>query len=82
MRFTPLRPLPGRDPSLHCTGRAEDLKSSFSATQEQCVEITEHSGQILMRESDDPGTVAVTSREKFAAFIKGVKAGEFDHFDQ
>ncbi|MER7856427.1 MULTISPECIES: DUF397 domain-containing protein [unclassified Streptomyces] len=57
-------------------------KSTFSSTQEQCVEITEHAGQILMRESDEPGTVAVTSREKFAAFIKGVKAGEFDHFAQ
>ncbi|KOU06058.1 MULTISPECIES: DUF397 domain-containing protein [Streptomyces] len=55
-------------------------KSSFSGTQEQCVEITESAGQILMRESDDPGAVAVTSREKFAAFIQGVKAGEFDHF--
>ncbi|MFG3427173.1 DUF397 domain-containing protein [Streptomyces californicus] len=55
-------------------------KSSFSASQDQCVEITEKAGQILMRESDDPGTVAVTSREKFAAFIQGVKAGEFDHF--
>ncbi|WP_078608863.1 DUF397 domain-containing protein [Streptomyces californicus] len=51
-------------------------KSSFSGTQEQCVEITESAGRILMRES----AVAVTSREKFAAFIQGVKAGEFDHF--
>lgn len=57
-------------------------KSSFSATQEQCVEIAESAGQILMRESDDPGTVTATSREKFAAFIQGVKAGEFDHFAQ
>ncbi|MFI1188916.1 DUF397 domain-containing protein [Streptomyces californicus] len=55
-------------------------KSSFSATQEQCVEITENAGQILMRESDDPSAVTTTSREKFAAFIQGVKAGEFDHF--
>ncbi|MCF3168814.1 DUF397 domain-containing protein [Streptomyces sp. CB04723] len=55
-------------------------KSSFSASQDQCVEITESAGRILMRESDDPGAVAVTSREKFAAFIQGVKAGEFDHF--
>ncbi|MFE9459100.1 DUF397 domain-containing protein [Streptomyces californicus] len=55
-------------------------KSSFSASQDQCVEITEKAGQILMRESDDPSAVTTTSREKFAAFIQGVKAGEFDHF--
>ncbi|WP_323180392.1 MULTISPECIES: DUF397 domain-containing protein [unclassified Streptomyces] len=35
-----------------------------------------------MRESDDPRVVARTSRDKFAAFIQGVKAGEFDHFIQ
>ncbi|MCX4724601.1 DUF397 domain-containing protein [Streptomyces sp. NPDC090052] len=57
-------------------------KSSFSNGQEQCVEIAERAGEILMRESDDPGAVAATSREKFAAFIQGVKAGEFDHFAQ
>ncbi|MFC9227083.1 DUF397 domain-containing protein [Streptomyces hygroscopicus] len=36
--------------------------------------------QILMRESNDPGTVVVTTRAKWEAFIKGVKAGEFDDF--
>ncbi|WP_329078386.1 DUF397 domain-containing protein [Streptomyces niveus] len=55
-------------------------KSSFSGSGAQCVEIAEHNGDILMRESDDPNTVTTTSRDKFAAFIAGVKAGEFDHF--
>ncbi|WP_438493764.1 DUF397 domain-containing protein [Streptomyces asiaticus] len=36
--------------------------------------------QILMRESNDPETVVVTTRAKWDAFIKGVKAGEFDDF--
>ncbi|MCG0287747.1 DUF397 domain-containing protein [Streptomyces sp. PSAA01] len=36
--------------------------------------------QILMRESNDPETVVVTTRTKWEAFIKGVKAGEFDDF--
>ncbi|MEU4897713.1 DUF397 domain-containing protein [Streptomyces sp. NPDC044780] len=36
--------------------------------------------QILMRESNDPETVVVTTRAKWEAFIKGVKAGEFDDF--
>ncbi|MEU3184693.1 DUF397 domain-containing protein [Streptomyces sp. NPDC006923] len=56
-------------------------KSSFSGGGgEQCVEIAEHNGAILMRESDDPNMVTTTDRSKFAAFIAGVKAGEFDHF--
>ncbi|MEU8698702.1 DUF397 domain-containing protein [Streptomyces sp. NPDC048680] len=57
-------------------------KSSFSGGGEQCVEVAQAAEQILMRESDDPGAVTTTSRAKFAAFIKGVKAGEFDHFAQ
>ncbi|MEV8396205.1 MULTISPECIES: DUF397 domain-containing protein [unclassified Streptomyces] len=55
-------------------------KSSFSEGGAQCVEIAEHNGAILMRESDDPNVVTATTGTKFAAFIAGVKAGEFDHF--
>ncbi|MFB6979491.1 DUF397 domain-containing protein [Streptomyces scopuliridis] len=55
-------------------------KSSFSDEGAQCVEIAAHNGEILMRESEDPNVVTATSRIKFAAFIAGVKAGEFDHF--
>lgn len=58
-------------------------KSSFSGGGgEQCVEVARHAEEILMRESDDPRVVTRTSRSKFAAFIQGVKAGEFDHFMQ
>ncbi|MFF2526584.1 DUF397 domain-containing protein [Streptomyces liangshanensis] len=55
-------------------------KSSFSDAGAQCVEIAERDGAIVIRESDDPNVIATTSRAKFAAFIAGVKAGEFDHF--
>lgn len=37
-------------------------------------------GQIYMRESNDPETVVVTTQAKWDAFLKGVKAGEFDDF--
>ncbi|MDT3397255.1 DUF397 domain-containing protein [Streptomyces sp. B1866] len=37
-------------------------------------------GQIYMRESNDPDTVVVTTRAKWDAFVKGVKAGEFDDY--
>ncbi|MYZ39701.1 MULTISPECIES: DUF397 domain-containing protein [unclassified Streptomyces] len=55
-------------------------KSSFSGDGPQCVEVAEQGGEILIRESDAPNAIATTDRAKFAAFIKGVKAGEFDHF--
>ncbi|MEU5331041.1 DUF397 domain-containing protein [Streptomyces parvus] len=55
-------------------------KSSFSGGGgEQCVELAENAGAILMRESDDPEVIVQTSPEKLRAFIAGVKAGEFDH---
>jgi Domain of unknown function (DUF397) len=37
-------------------------------------------GMIYIRETDQPEVVAVTSPAKWDAFVKGVKAGEFDHF--
>ncbi|MFF3178116.1 DUF397 domain-containing protein [Streptomyces sp. NPDC057900] len=57
-------------------------KSSFSGGGgENCVEVgLGDADAIVMRESDDPNSVITTSREKLAAFILGVKAGEFDHF--
>ncbi|MEV0782734.1 DUF397 domain-containing protein [Streptomyces sp. NPDC050423] len=54
----------------------------FRGGGEQYVEVAQHAEQIMMRESDDPGAVTTTSRAKFTAFIKGVKASEFDHFTQ
>ncbi|MFJ6052291.1 DUF397 domain-containing protein [Streptomyces sp. NPDC092307] len=57
-------------------------KSSFSGGGgEQCLYVADgHDGAILLCESDDPASVISTSPEKLAAFIAGVKAGEFDHF--
>ncbi|WP_372440827.1 DUF397 domain-containing protein [Actinacidiphila acididurans] len=37
-------------------------------------------GMIYIRETDEPDVVAVTTPAKWEAFVKGVKAGEFDHF--
>ncbi|MFC0602694.1 DUF397 domain-containing protein [Streptomyces palmae] len=37
-------------------------------------------GRIYMRESSDPDTVVITTQAKWDAFLKGVKAGEFDDF--
>jgi hypothetical protein len=57
-------------------------KSSFSGSgQDDCLEVTVgEDGLIYIRESDEPDIVAVTTPAKWDAFVKGVKAGEFDHF--
>ncbi len=56
-------------------------KSSYSGTSANCVQVASgDDGTVGMRESDDPGTVLTTTPESLAAFIRGVKAGEFDHF--
>lgn len=54
-------------------------KSTKSASG-NCVEVARQNGQIFLRESDDPNHFIVTSPAKFAAFLQGAKAGEFDEF--
>ncbi|MFH9420060.1 DUF397 domain-containing protein [Streptomyces sp. NPDC017529] len=55
-------------------------KSSFSGGGgENCVEVALHEGNVMMRESDEPGSTISTTRTKMAAFIGSVKNGEFDN---
>lgn len=62
--------------------------SSYSGRQGNCIDVswTNESikNSILIQETDlgiDPEAGLVeTNKENFAAFIRGVKAGEFDHF--
>ncbi|MFI6347871.1 DUF397 domain-containing protein [Streptomyces sp. NPDC050560] len=56
-------------------------KSTFSGGGgANSLEIAEHEGRIVLRESGMPDTVVTTTPAKLAAFLKGVKAGEFDDF--
>jgi hypothetical protein len=57
-------------------------KSSFSGGGNgDCVEVaTAPDGLVHLRESDRPDEIVTTTRVKLDAFVKGVKAGEFDHF--
>ncbi|MDH2412255.1 DUF397 domain-containing protein [Streptomyces fenghuangensis] len=56
-------------------------KSSFSGGGgENCVEVARRGDDVLIRESDEPGLVLAASRAGLAAFIEGIKAGEFDRF--
>lgn len=55
-------------------------KSSKSSNAEgsDCLELAEHGGEILLRESDNPGVIIHTTRAKLRAFLGGAKEGEFD----
>ncbi|MFJ3217002.1 DUF397 domain-containing protein [Kitasatospora sp. NPDC086801] len=55
-------------------------KSSFSSSSENCVEVRAVDGAIELRESDEGEVIVRTTAHKFAAFLQGAKAGEFDHF--
>jgi hypothetical protein len=58
---------------------AEWRKSSYSATQTNCVEVARTSGIIAVRDSKDPtGPVLVFTPSEWAAFVAGVSDGEFD----
>ncbi|AGK78845.1 DUF397 domain containing protein [Streptomyces microflavus DSM 40593] len=57
-------------------------KSSKSSGAEgnNCLELAEYGGEILLRESDNPDVVVHTTRAKLRAFLGGAKEGEFDDF--
>ncbi|MBZ4320091.1 DUF397 domain-containing protein [Streptomyces huiliensis] len=44
-----------------------------------CVEARLVNDAVHLRESSEPDTVVAMTREQLAAFVAGVKAGEFDH---
>ncbi|MFJ9946727.1 DUF397 domain-containing protein [Kitasatospora sp. NPDC091207] len=54
-------------------------KSSYSAAHDDCVEVRGLRGLVELRESDEGDVIVRTTPTKFAAFLQGAKAGEFDH---
>ncbi|MEO3978460.1 DUF397 domain-containing protein [Streptomyces sp. CAU 1734] len=56
-------------------------KSSFSGADDtqDCVELAGVDGMIRLRESDHPDQVITMPVERLRSFLRGVKAGEFDH---
>lgn len=45
-----------------------------------CVEVTRLDRNVAVRDSKAPGPLLTYTPEEWAAFIAGVKAGEFDDF--
>jgi len=59
--------------------RTEFVKSSFSDGNGACVEVAMRSDAIGVRDSkDDTSPVLAFTRPEWEAFVRGVKAGEFD----
>lgn len=60
--------------------RDQYRKSSFSPPSNGgCVEIAQQADAVAVRDSKDPeGPVLVFTRKEWGAFVKGVKAGEFN----
>ncbi|MGV9268445.1 DUF397 domain-containing protein [Kitasatospora sp. NPDC003701] len=54
-------------------------KSSYSGSSNACVEVRTVDGLVELRESDDGDIIVRTTPTKFATFLQGIKAGEFDH---
>jgi len=54
-------------------------KSSYSESANSCVEVAVDGDDHLVRDSKDPdGLVLRFTREEWAAWLAGVKAGEFE----
>ncbi|MEU6969774.1 DUF397 domain-containing protein [Kitasatospora aureofaciens] len=59
--------------------RSQWQKSSFSAANNECVEVRTEDGAIELRESDEGHRILRTTPAALAALLHGIKAGEFDH---
>lgn len=55
------------------------FKSSFSGGIGACVEFARFGQIIALRDSKDPDVHLHYTHAEVAAFIRGAKAGEFDH---
>jgi len=63
--------------SFLLTGREQWRRSTFCANS-ACVEVASVDVGVAMRDSTVPSAVVRCSVEDFAAFVAGVKAGEYD----
>jgi hypothetical protein len=54
-------------------------RRSSDCTSGTCVEVADAEDRVLVRDSKDPAAAPLTfTREEWAAFVAGVKRGEFD----
>jgi Domain of unknown function (DUF397) len=53
--------------------------SSYTANNNNCIEVRTTDGLVEFRESDESDVIVRTTGPKFAAFLQAAKSGEFDH---
>ena len=53
--------------------------SRCAADSPQCVEVSVDGSMIFLRDSKAPDSLLTFTREEWAAFVAGLKAGEFLH---
>jgi len=57
------------------------VKTQYSGSNGQCVEVASATGKIAIRDSKDPdGPILVYTVGEFRAFLHGARNGEFDRF--
>jgi hypothetical protein len=61
------------------SGQAVWIKSTYSIGAGACIELAVANDGIALRNSRDPGNVLLFTPEEVIAFLRGVRAGEFDH---
>ncbi|MDY0810368.1 DUF397 domain-containing protein [Kitasatospora purpeofusca] len=57
---------------------SEWQKSSYSASNNECVEVRARGEVVELRESDNPGTSLAADPAAFASLLKSIKASELD----
>ncbi|MFF2074816.1 DUF397 domain-containing protein [Kitasatospora sp. NPDC058162] len=60
-------------------GKSEWQKSSYSAANNECVEVRATNTAVELRESDEGHLILRTTPAALSSLLHGVKAGEFDH---
>lgn len=55
-------------------------RAGTSHDEDEWIEIASEGDHVHIRQSGDPTLVVTTTRTKFNAWVRGAKAGEFDHF--
>ncbi|MFJ9694723.1 DUF397 domain-containing protein [Kitasatospora sp. NPDC101183] len=58
--------------------RSEWQTSSYTANNNNCIEVRTFDGLIEFRESDEGDVIVRTTRHKFAELLQGAQEGEFD----
>ncbi|MCX4687739.1 DUF397 domain-containing protein [Kitasatospora purpeofusca] len=55
-------------------------KSSYSAANDNCVEVRAVGGLVELRESDDGELILHAAAAAFTGLLHAIKAGELDHY--